>query len=79
MFPCKQLNKHAINNTKKNVEELAAWDAHPSSKPCRRLLDLSERSWNQTQVSAALAKNTNENVRDKQTASFSPRSLPVWK
>ena len=43
-FPCKQLNKHAINNTKKNVEELAAWDAHPSSEPCRRLLDLSERS-----------------------------------
>ena len=43
-FPWKQLNKHAKNNTKKNAEELAAWDAHLSSEPCGRLLDLSERS-----------------------------------
>ena len=38
------MNKHAINNVKKNVKEITAWDAHPSSKPCRKLLDLSERS-----------------------------------
>ena len=27
----------------------------------------------------ALAQSTNENVREKQAASFSPRSLPVWR
>ena len=35
--------------------------------------------WEQAQVSVALAEDTNENVREKQTASPSPRPPPVWK
>ena len=40
-----QMNEQTCNKQcKKKVKEITVWDAHPSSEPCRKLLDLSERS-----------------------------------